>query len=56
MLLYAFHALHGESTSRVVHIVGAVMRFAILHRFHCIRHDGSGETDMKIKAWWCIYL
>lgn len=55
MLLYAFHALHGESTSRVVHIVGVAMRFAILHRFHAIRHDGSEETDMKIKAWWCIY-
>ncbi|RDW76517.1 fungal specific transcription factor domain-containing protein [Aspergillus mulundensis] len=56
MLLYAFHALHGESTSRVVHIVGVVMRFAIAHRFHCIRHDGTHETEMKIKAWWCIYM
>ncbi|KAM0426121.1 hypothetical protein ACHAPT_008752 [Fusarium lateritium] len=55
MLLYAFHALHGENTSRVIHITGVVMRFAISHHFNCLRHDGSNETDMKIKAWWSIY-
>ncbi|EXK75936.1 hypothetical protein FOQG_19303 [Fusarium oxysporum f. sp. raphani 54005] len=55
MLLHAFHELHGESTARVAHIVGVVMRFAILNGFHCLTNDGTHETDMKIKAWWCIY-
>ena len=55
LLLCAFHALHGENTSRVVYIVSMAMRFATFHCFHGIRHDGTEETDMKIKAWWCIY-
>lgn len=56
MLLYAIHAIHGESTSRVVHIIGVVMRFAVLHRFHCLQDDGSEEANLKIKAWSCIYM
>jgi len=55
MLLYAIHALHGESTPRVVHITGVAMRFAVMKRFHCLVHDGTAETTMAIKAWWCIY-
>jgi hypothetical protein len=55
MLLYAIHALHGESTSRIVHIIGVVMRFAVLHRFHHLHNDGSPTARMKIKAWSCIY-
>ncbi|KAH9208009.1 hypothetical protein DL95DRAFT_428864 [Leptodontidium sp. 2 PMI_412] len=55
MLLYAIHALHGESTLRVVHITGVAMRFAVMKRFHCLVHDGTAETTMGIKAWWCIY-
>ncbi|KIV89630.1 hypothetical protein PV10_07016 [Exophiala mesophila] len=55
MLLYAIHALHGESTSRLVHIIGVVMRFAVLHRFNRLVNDGTDETIMSIKAWWCIY-
>ncbi|EMT74627.1 hypothetical protein FOC4_g10000754 [Fusarium odoratissimum] len=55
MLLHAFHELHGESTERVVHIVGVAMRFAIFNGFHRLTNDGSYEIEMKIKAWWCIY-
>jgi hypothetical protein len=55
MLLYAIHALHGESTPRLVHIVGVAMRFAVMKRFHCLEYDGTAETTMAIKAWWCIY-
>ncbi|KAH6972961.1 hypothetical protein BKA56DRAFT_620329 [Ilyonectria sp. MPI-CAGE-AT-0026] len=55
MLLHAFHALHGENTARVVRITGIAMRFAIMHGFHNLTEDGTSETDMKIKAWWCIY-
>ncbi|KAH7121517.1 hypothetical protein EDB81DRAFT_952249 [Dactylonectria macrodidyma] len=55
MLLHAFHALHGENTGRVVHTIGVAMRFAILHGFHSLADDGTAETDMKIRAWWCIY-
>ncbi|KAH7121800.1 hypothetical protein B0J13DRAFT_628936 [Dactylonectria estremocensis] len=55
MLLHVLHALHGENTARVVHITGIAMRVAILHGFHTLTDDGTAETDMKIKAWWCIY-
>ncbi|KAF9879262.1 hypothetical protein CkaCkLH20_03495 [Colletotrichum karsti] len=55
MLLYAIHALHGESTPRVVHILGVAMRFAVIKRFHCLVPDGTEETATAIKAWWCIY-
>ncbi|KAJ0154344.1 Uncharacterized protein HZ326_3265 [Fusarium oxysporum f. sp. albedinis] len=55
MLLHAFHELHGESTERVVHIVGVAMRFAIFNGFHRLTNDGTYEIEMKIKAWWCIY-
>jgi hypothetical protein len=33
-----------------VYVVGVVMRFAVLHRFHRLRDDGSDDTNMKIKA------
>ncbi|CAG9993113.1 unnamed protein product [Clonostachys byssicola] len=55
LLLQALLALHGETTERVVHIVGVAMRFAILHGFHRLTNDGTHEADMKIKAWWSIY-
>lgn len=55
MLLYAIHAMHGESTPRLVHIVGVAMRFAVMKRFHCLEYDGTAETTMAIKTWWCIY-
>jgi hypothetical protein len=55
MLLYAIHALHGESTPRLVHIIGVAMRFAVMKRFHCLVYDGTAETTMAIRAWWCIY-
>ncbi|KAG4433625.1 hypothetical protein IFR05_010901 [Cadophora sp. M221] len=55
MLLYAIHAMLGESTPRMVHITGVAMRFAVMKRFHCLVYDGTAETAMAIKAWWCIY-
>ncbi|KAH7086154.1 hypothetical protein FB567DRAFT_63370 [Paraphoma chrysanthemicola] len=55
MLLYAIHALHGESTPRLVHIIGVAMRFAVMKRFHCLVYDGTAETTMAIRVWWCIY-
>ncbi|GKT68941.1 LOW QUALITY PROTEIN: hypothetical protein ColTof4_01364 [Colletotrichum tofieldiae] len=56
MLLYAIHALHGESTPRLGHIIGVAMRFAVMKGFHRLVHDGTAETAMAIKAWWCIYM
>lgn len=56
MLLYAIHALHGESTPRLGHIIGVAMRFAVMKGFHRLVHDGTAETEMAIKAWWCIYM
>lgn len=56
MLLYAVHALHGESTPRVGQIIGMAMRFAVMKEFHRLVQDGTAETAMAIKAWWCIYM
>ncbi|KAM0193557.1 hypothetical protein ACHAPI_007626 [Fusarium lateritium] len=56
MLLYAIHALHGESTPRLGHITGMAMRFAVMKGFHCLVDDGTAETAMAIRAWWCIYM
>ncbi|GJD00217.1 fungal specific transcription factor domain-containing protein [Colletotrichum higginsianum] len=56
MLLYAIHALHGESTPRLGHIIGVAMRFAVMKGFHRLVQDGTAETAMAIKAWWCIYM
>ncbi|RDW66646.1 hypothetical protein BP5796_09395 [Coleophoma crateriformis] len=51
MLLSAMLALHGESTSRIAHISGAIIRFATMHDFHNIVNDGTDESILKIKAW-----
>ncbi|KAH6697634.1 hypothetical protein F5X68DRAFT_257763 [Plectosphaerella plurivora] len=56
MLLYAIHALHGESTPRLGHIIGVAMRFAVMKGFHRLVYDGTAETAMAIKAWWCVYM
>ncbi|KAF6824118.1 hypothetical protein CMUS01_10388 [Colletotrichum musicola] len=56
LLLHAIHALHGESTPRVGHIIGVAMRFAMMKDFHRLVQDATAETAMAIKAWWCIYL
>ncbi|EXK77153.1 hypothetical protein FOQG_18130 [Fusarium oxysporum f. sp. raphani 54005] len=56
MLLYAIHALHGESTPRLGHIIGVAMRFAVMKGFHRLVHDGTAKAAMAIKAWWCIYM
>ncbi|KAM0234320.1 hypothetical protein ACHAP5_010134 [Fusarium lateritium] len=56
MLLYAIHALHGESTPRLGHIIGVAMRFAVMKGFQRLVDDGTAETAMAIRAWWCIYM
>ncbi|EEU33727.1 uncharacterized protein NECHADRAFT_89214 [Fusarium vanettenii 77-13-4] len=56
MLLHAIHAMHGESTPRLGHIIGVAMRFAVMKGFHRLVRDGTAETDMAITAWWCIYM
>ncbi|KAF6830344.1 hypothetical protein CPLU01_07399 [Colletotrichum plurivorum] len=56
LLLHAIHALHGESTPRVGHIIGVAMRFAVMKGFHRLVQDGTAETAIAIKAWWCIYM
>lgn len=56
MLLSAMHALHSESTARIAHISGAIMRFASLHGFHHIVDMGDEDGQMKTKAWSCAYM
>ncbi|RDW69241.1 hypothetical protein BP6252_08261 [Coleophoma cylindrospora] len=55
MLLSAMLALHGESTSRIIHVIGAIMRFAAAHDFHRLVDDGSEEANLRIKVWSCAY-
>jgi hypothetical protein len=56
MLLHVILALHGENTSRLVHLSGVTMRFATLHEFHRLTvSEANEEADAKIKAWSCIY-
>lgn len=55
MLLLGMLALHSDSTSRIAHISGAIMRFATMHDFHVMIDDGTEESTMKIKAWSCAY-
>lgn len=49
-------ALHSESTSRIAHISGAIIRFVSLHGFHHIVNMGDDETQMKCKVWSCAYM
>ncbi|KUJ16886.1 uncharacterized protein LY89DRAFT_718614 [Mollisia scopiformis] len=56
MLLSAMHALHSESTARISHISGAIIRFASLHGFHQLVDLGDEDSQMKIKAWSCAYI
>lgn len=56
MLLSAMHALHSESTARIAHISGAIIRFASLHGFHRIVDMGDEEGQMKTKVWSCAYM
>lgn len=56
MLLSAMHALHSESTARIAHISGAIIRFASLHGFHHIVDMGDDESQMKTKVWSCAYM
>lgn len=56
MLLSAMHALHSESTARISHISGAIMRFASLHGFHRLVDTGTEESNMKKKVWSCAYM
>lgn len=55
MLLYAIHAMHDESTPRLVHTIGVAMPFTVMKRFHCLEYDGTAENIMAVKIWWCIY-
>ncbi|PVH82740.1 hypothetical protein DL98DRAFT_570350 [Cadophora sp. DSE1049] len=56
MLLSAMHALHSESTARISHISGAIIRFASLQGFHRLANLDDEESQMKIKAWSCAYI
>ncbi|KAH8680364.1 hypothetical protein BGZ61DRAFT_520184 [Ilyonectria robusta] len=57
MLLSAMFALHAESTWRIAHISGAIMKFATLHRFHRLKRDPSCPTNlMSIRVWSCAYV
>lgn len=56
MLLSAMHALHSESTARISHISGAIIRFASLHRFHQLVDLGDEGSQVKIKVWSCAYI
>lgn len=56
MLLHVILALHGENTSRLVHLSGVTMRFATLHGFHHLpASESNEEIDARTKAWSCIY-
>ncbi|EXJ91640.1 hypothetical protein A1O3_00190 [Capronia epimyces CBS 606.96] len=55
-LLNLIFVLLGDSTSRLVHVSGVVMRFATLHQFHRLEvSDQKDELDAKVRAWSCIY-
>ncbi|CAG9974376.1 unnamed protein product [Clonostachys byssicola] len=57
MLLSAMFALHAESTWRIAHISGAIMKFASLHRFHRLKRDPSDPSNLiSIRAWSCAYV
>jgi len=56
MLLSAMHALHSESTARIAHISGAIMRFATLHGFHRLVDLGDEDSLMKIRVWSFAYM
>lgn len=57
MLLSAMFALHAESTWRIAHISGAIMKFATLHRFHRLKRDPNSPTNlMSIRVWSCAYV
>ncbi|KAG9245762.1 hypothetical protein BJ878DRAFT_500122 [Calycina marina] len=56
MLASAMHALHSESTARIAHISGAIMRFATLHGFHQLIDLRDAESEVKIRTWSCAYV
>ena len=56
MLLSAMHAIHSESTARISHISGAIIRFASLHGFHRLVDMRDEESQMKTKVWSCAYM
>lgn len=57
MLLSAMFALHAESTWRIAHISGAIMKFAALHRFHRLKKDVDDPSNsMSIRVWSCAYV
>ncbi|KAH7127899.1 hypothetical protein B0J13DRAFT_679418 [Dactylonectria estremocensis] len=56
MLLSAMFALHAESTWRIAHISGAIVKFATLHRFHRLKKDPESPSNlMAIRVWSCAY-
>ncbi|KAH8597259.1 hypothetical protein B0O99DRAFT_89227 [Bisporella sp. PMI_857] len=56
MLLSAMYAIHSESTARIAHISGAIMRFATLHGFHQLIDLSNDESDLKTKVWSSAYV
>lgn len=57
MLLSAMFALHAESTWRIAHVSGAIMKFASLHRFHRLKKSSSDPDNiMSIRAWSSAYV
>ncbi|KAL2069445.1 hypothetical protein VTL71DRAFT_14124 [Oculimacula yallundae] len=55
MLLSAMHALHSESTARIAHISGAIIRFASFHGFHRLVDMPDELSQLKTRAWSCAY-
>jgi hypothetical protein len=57
MLLSAMFSLHAESTWRIAHISGAIMKFATLHRFHRLKLEPNNPTNLlSIRVWSCVYM
>lgn len=56
LLLSAMYALHAESTWRIAHLSGAIMKFATLHRFHRLKVGPNMPADsLPIRVWSCVY-
>lgn len=56
MLLSAMHALHSESTARIAHISGAIIRFASFHGFHRLVDMGDELSQLKTRVWSSAYM
>lgn len=55
MLLSAMYALHSESSVRIVHHIGAIMKLVSFHSLHRILNTGDEESQTKIRIWSAAY-